>query len=108
AGETPLALAPGAAHFFHAQLRARPPRPQGWGKARGAFLLELPPLQPPPRALFEGRFRLQIKGLKIVLAHPERYSDPERWIGDVRARGVLWQGSLASLGGKVGQTSTDM
>lgn len=74
------------------------------GNAGKYILLELPMLEI-PRYTDKVFFELQVKGLTIVLAHPERNKglgeEPERlveWAG----RGVLFQLDLRSLAGRYG------
>lgn len=65
------------------------------------LLVELPHYQAPPN-LYEITFDLQIKGYRIMLAHPERYLF---WINDfkkfedLKNRGVYFQMNINSLGG---------
>lgn len=64
-------------------------------------LIELPYFQPPPN-LYEVTFELQIKGYRIMLAHPERYL---YWLDDFRKfealkdRGIYFQLNITSLSG---------
>jgi protein-tyrosine phosphatase len=101
----PLALSPGTEHFFDPELESRLAASTGWGAARKTFLVELPHNQAPPRALPEVFFRLRVRGLRLILAHPERYSAPDAWFSSLREQGVLLQLSLTSLGGKYGRTT---
>ncbi len=105
AAHIPLSIEGGAEHFFDPELPARLAPPYGWGKKRSTFLVELPHNQPPPRAVPDVFFRFRVKGMKIILAHPERYKNPEAWLGALREQGTLSQVSLSSLGGKFGNTS---
>lgn len=65
------------------------------------LLIELPYYQAPPN-LYELTFELQIKGYRIMLAHPERYL---YWINDfkkfedLKNRGVYFQLNINSLTG---------
>ena len=65
------------------------------------LLVELPYYQAPPN-LYELTFDLQIKGYRIMLAHPERYL---YWINDfkkfedLKNRGVYFQMNINSLTG---------
>jgi protein-tyrosine phosphatase len=64
-------------------------------------LLELPYFNLPPN-LYELTFELQIKGFKIILAHPERYL---YWYNDfkkfeeLKDRGIYFQLNMISLSG---------
>lgn len=65
------------------------------------LLLELPYFYLPPN-LYEITFELQIKGFKIILAHPERYL---YWYNDLKKfeelkdRGIFFQLNMISLTG---------
>jgi protein-tyrosine phosphatase len=65
------------------------------------LLVELPYYQAPPN-LYEITFDLQIKGYRIMLAHPERYlfwlNDFKKF-EDLKNRGVYFQMNINSLGG---------
>ncbi|MBW6478646.1 MAG: hypothetical protein K0B37_04390 [Bacteroidales bacterium] len=69
--------------------------------SKNYLLVELPYYQAPPN-LYEITFDLQIKGYRIMLAHPERYLF---WINDfkkfedLKNRGVYFQMNINSLGG---------
>lgn len=104
AAKIPLSIEAGAEHFFDPELEGRLDPRIGWGRAKKTFLIELPHNQPPPRFLPEIFFRLRVKGMTLLLAHPERYRDPLSWIGPLREQGVRCQISLTSLGGKFGRT----
>ena len=65
------------------------------------ILVELPYFNAPPN-LFDMTFELQIKGYKIILAHPERYL---YWYGELhrfqelKDRGIYFQLNMLSLSG---------
>lgn len=65
------------------------------------LLVELPYYQAPPN-LYELTFDLQIKGFRIMLAHPERYlfwfNDFKKF-EDLKNRGVYFQMNINSLNG---------
>ncbi len=65
-------------------------------------LIELPYFQAPPN-FFELTFEMQIQGLKIILAHPERYLFWFNDLGkyeDLKNRGILFQMNMTSLSGQ--------
>ncbi|MCB9667768.1 MAG: protein tyrosine phosphatase [Myxococcales bacterium] len=70
-----------------------------------AILLELNPNVAPMG--FEARcFELLVRGIRPVMAHPERYQflfDDDTWVREVQARGVLLQLDLMSLAGTYGK-----
>jgi protein-tyrosine phosphatase len=104
----PLQLIPGAEHFFDPELEQRLSPETCWGKQRRFFLVELPHGQLPPKFMPDVFFRMRVKGYKIILAHPERYLNPQLWLNDLREQGILAQISLTSLGGKFGRTSQQL
>ncbi len=65
------------------------------------ILIELPYFNAPPN-LYDITFELQIKGYKIILAHPERYL---YWYGELhrfeelKDRGIYFQMNMLSLSG---------
>ncbi len=69
--------------------------------SKNHLLIELPYYQAPPD-LFEIIFEMQIKGYRIILAHPERYLF---WINefgkfeDLKNRGIYFQMNINSLSG---------
>ncbi len=68
------------------------------------LLIELPYFNVPPN-LYDVTFELQIKGFKIILAHPERYL---YWyhqmdkFEELRDRGIFFQMNIISLSGQYG------
>jgi protein-tyrosine phosphatase len=69
--------------------------------SKNFLLIELPYFHLPPN-LYELTFELQIKGYKIILAHPERYL---YWYNDInkyqelKNRGIYFQLNMISLAG---------
>jgi protein-tyrosine phosphatase len=78
----PVQLQPGAENFWDELFldRSQKDAQPSYGGER-AFLVEVPPVAPPPQ-LVEQLFRLRARGRLPVLAHPERYhglcQQPER------------------------------
>jgi protein-tyrosine phosphatase len=69
--------------------------------SRKYILIELPYYHVPPN-LYELTFELQIKGFKIVLAHPERYLywyDEFDKYEELKNRGIYFQANILSLTG---------
>lgn len=68
------------------------------------LLIELPYFNV-PRNLYELTFELQVKGYKIILAHPERYlywyNEPKQF-EELKDRGLLFQLNMISLTGHYG------
>ena len=99
-----LTLLPNAEHHLFADLLFRAEAgtvvPIGGGTR---WLLVEPPWTP-PAMLDELIFRLQARGLRLLLAHPERYN----WLGDARLagwvdKGVRVQAELGSFVGFYGE-----
>jgi protein-tyrosine phosphatase len=104
--ETPVRVLPGAEYYLDEHFAGRLERgelyPLGAGKH---VLVELPMLRIPPLAR-DFAFKLRIKGMIPILAHPERYGDvtrsPERAV-ELREAGYLIQLNLGSLVGMYGR-----
>ncbi|TVQ87528.1 MAG: hypothetical protein EA393_10515 [Bacteroidetes bacterium] len=74
------------------------------------ILIELPYFQEPPNML-EIFFELQIKGYRIMLAHPERYlfwyNNIEKY-SDLKNRGIYFQLNMNSLTGQFSREAKKM
>ncbi len=100
-----LALHPNAENklddFFFARLAAGEPRPIGAGK----FVLVEAPFEAPLPSLLDLIFRIKLKGLTPVVAHPERcfefQENPQR-ASEVVAHGALLQLELGAPLGRYG------
>lgn len=74
------------------------------------LLIELPYFLEPPN-LFDAIFKLQVKGFKIVLAHPERYIywyDKFSKFEDLKNRDVLFQLNIFTFGDVYSNLSKDI
>lgn len=102
----PLALLPGAEVHLHPELLERLDRGEvmTYGDAGRAILLELPH-DTVPEGTLDVVFELQVRKLKVVLAHPERnrgfLARPGR-VNEFADRGVLLQITADSLAGRFG------
>lgn len=102
----PLEIRPGAEVRLHPELIGRLDRGEilTYGDAGRAILVELPHEAVPPGAR-ELIFQLRLKGLTVVLAHPERnrvfLAEPER-LEEFAGGGIVLQVTADSLEGGFG------
>ena len=95
-----------AEHFYDDVVLSRIGRGEALPYPGGhALLLEFPP-ERLPLGLVEQFFRMQVRGLRPVIAHPERYSPI--WKSSEALRELVERGALAlldvmALGGKYGR-----
>jgi protein-tyrosine phosphatase len=96
----------GAEHFYDGDFRELFANDQALPYTGGkALLIELPTEHLPP-GLADQCFRMQVKGVRPVIAHPERYSqlfDATTALQRVLDMGVPWLLDLMSLEGKYGR-----
>lgn len=78
----------------------------GWNRH---ILLELPPGVPWTRGVDDVLFKISLRGVTPIVAHPERYPDVQRDLANVRraaARGVQFQLTAASIKGRGAERDT--
>jgi protein-tyrosine phosphatase len=106
--EADVRVVPGGEHFLDAAFigRMEEGRLIEYPRDRGVLVeLSLMPGASHP-GLRDVMFRIRVKGLRPVLAHPERYDSAQRsvdWVGMLRSDGVAMLGDLPSLVGKSGR-----
>ncbi len=109
-GEVDVSIVTGGEHYLDAAFlqRLEEDRLLEYPRDRGVLVeVSLMPRVPHP-GLRDIMFRIRVKGLMPVLAHPERYDASHRsldWIEDLHNDGVGMLGDLLSLTGKSGRKS---
>jgi len=109
-GEVDLAVVTGGEHYLDAAFLTRLEQDLllEYPHDRGVLVeVSLMPRTPHP-GLRDIMFRIRVKGLRPVFAHPERYDAAHRsldWIEDLHDDGVGMLGDLLSLTGKSGRKS---
>jgi len=96
-----------AEYYFDERLLAELDRPENLLTLdpRGRYILIEFSYQRAPLRLKEFVFQLSLKGLRMVMAHPERYdwiANDFEFAADLAAMGAVMQGTLSSLAGEMG------
>lgn len=108
AAKIPLALHANAESFFmDERLLAEAPGPTGRRLAGGPFLLVEAPYTTTLPTLLDIVFRLQVKGVTPIVAHPERCLEFEKKgrLSEVVNAGALAQLDVGALTGRYGKTA---